>query len=102
MEAAVLTFCKSLNISGMQTFVRLQTEFYNLLLNAAGYFDISPNYLGVLVTDGELVLFNNNGVHQPWQFKAFTPDGMIVLVVVGYSNQLEIFLLYFQKIYEKL
>ena len=26
----------------MQTFVRLPTEFDNLLLNAAGYFDISP------------------------------------------------------------
>ena len=36
------TFCKGLNISRMQTFVMLPTEFDNLLLNAAGYFDISP------------------------------------------------------------
>ena len=26
----------------MQAFVRLSTEFDNLLLNAAGYFDVSP------------------------------------------------------------
>ena len=37
------TFCKGLNISRMQAFVRLPTEFDNLLLNAAGYFDVSPN-----------------------------------------------------------
>ena len=29
-------------ISRMQAFVRLPTEFDNILLNAAGYFDISP------------------------------------------------------------
>ena len=27
----------------MQAFVRLPTEFDNLLVNAVGYFDISPN-----------------------------------------------------------
>ena len=37
------TLCKGLNISRMQTFVRLPTELDNLLLNAAGYFDVSPN-----------------------------------------------------------
>ena len=36
------TFCKGLNISRMQAFVRLPTEFDNLLLNTAGYFDVSP------------------------------------------------------------
>ena len=36
------TFCKGLNISRMQAFVRLPTEFDNLLLNAAGYFDVFP------------------------------------------------------------
>ena len=38
------TFCKGLNISGMQAFLRLPTEFDNLLLNAAGYFDVSPKF----------------------------------------------------------
>ena len=37
------TVCKGLNIDRMQAFVMLPTEFDNLLLNAAGYFDISPN-----------------------------------------------------------
>ena len=31
-----------LNISRMQAFIRLPTEFDNLLLNAACYFDVSP------------------------------------------------------------
>ena len=39
------TFCKGLNISRMQAFVRLQPEFDNLLLNADGYFDVSPIHL---------------------------------------------------------
>ena len=37
-------FCKGLEISRMQTFVRLPTEFNNLLLNAAGYFEVSPKH----------------------------------------------------------
>ena len=41
-----------------------------------------------------------NGVCQSWQFIALTPDGMLVLVVVGNSNPLWIFYLYFQKIKE--
>ena len=41
--SAVTNLFRGLNISRMQTFVRLPTEFDNLLLNAAGYFDVSPH-----------------------------------------------------------
>ena len=49
MEQQSPTFCKGLNIIllyyyiRMQVFVRLPNEFDNLLLNAAGYFNVSPN-----------------------------------------------------------
>ena len=39
MEAAV----KGLNISRMQAFGRLPIEFNNVLIEAASYFDVSPN-----------------------------------------------------------
>ena len=34
--------CDGLNTSRMQAFVSLPTEFDNLLLNAAGFFYVSP------------------------------------------------------------
>ena len=36
-------------MSRTQTFVRLPTEFDNLLLNAAGYFDVSPKVNAVFL-----------------------------------------------------
>ena len=44
MEAAVTNLLQRLKFysSRMQAFVRFPTEFDNLLLNAAGYFDVSP------------------------------------------------------------
>ena len=57
------TFCKGLNISRMQAFVRLPTEFDNLLQNAAGYFDVSPN----LSTANGLRLKNRATLDQFWK-----------------------------------
>ena len=57
------TFCKGLNISRMQAFVRLPTEFDNLLLNAAGYFDVSP--LNSILTHPGKDIHNTDGVVNP-------------------------------------
>ena len=58
------TFCKGLNISRMQAVVRLPTEFDNLLLNAAGYFDVYTYFTHQLQQPLLLIFFTSFKVLQ--------------------------------------